>query len=100
MKELQKIQELINIEKNYSGNINPNSYIIILGVGALSTIRMDLSSAKELDSTRIFGIEYRLIDCIDPFYITVIHRDLIGSILREVDSMQRKVFDSILHKGH
>ena len=100
MKELQKIQELINIEKNYSGPINTNSYIIILGFGALSTIRMNLSSAKEQDSNRIFGLEYRVIDCIDQFYITVIHRDLIGSILREVHSMQRKVFDSILHKGN
>lgn len=98
MKELKKIKELIDIERNYDGDINTNDYIICLGYHAFSLIRMNLLNNTNIQKEHIFGIEYRIIDCIDPNYIAFIKKDLLGSILREVHSTQRKVLDSILFR--
>ena len=98
MKELKKIKDLIDIERNYSGDINTNSYIICLGYHAFNLIRLNLSNNTSIQKETILGIEYRIIDCIDQNYITLIHKDLLGSILREVHSTQRKVLDSILFR--
>ncbi len=98
MKELEKIKDLIDIERNYEGDINTKDYVICLGYHAFSLIRLSLLNNANIQKEHIFGIEYRIIDCIDQNYIAFIKKDLLGSILREVHSTQHKVLDSILFR--
>ena len=100
MKELEKINDLLNIEQNYVGRINKNDYIIVLGYAAYSTIRINCSNKTSREDNSLLGIDYRIIDSTDQYYITLIRKDLIHSLFRELHAAQHKLIDSIAYKGN
>lgn len=98
MKEMQKIKALLDLELYYSGSINKSDYIVCISMVAFQNIKMNLSIPENKEEANLLGVEFRVIDCRDPYYITVIHKDLIHSLFREVQCQIHKTLDTVAYR--